>query len=77
MVFDNYIFLFQDYLWSVRYDKTAYEDFASFYFDLWKLVAKQKVGFLPKYTQMLFFPFVPALYSYLITDAFLSLTFLR
>jgi hypothetical protein len=49
---------------SVRFDNTWYEDFASLYFDIWKLVAKQKVGFLPKYTQMLFFPFVPALYAY-------------
>jgi len=68
---------YNEYLWSVRYDKTRYEDSASLYFDIWKLVAKQKVGFLPKYTQMLLFPLVPALYSYLITDAFLSLTFLR
>ncbi|KAG2545001.1 hypothetical protein PVAP13_9KG400095 [Panicum virgatum] len=33
---------YNEYLWSVRYDKTRYEDSASLYFDIWKLVAKQK-----------------------------------
>ncbi|RLN16670.1 uncharacterized protein C2845_PM02G43900 [Panicum miliaceum] len=31
-----------EYLCSVRFDNTWYEDFASLYFDIWKLVAKQK-----------------------------------
>lgn len=36
---------YNECLWSVRYDKTRYEDSASLYFDIWKLVAKQKMSF--------------------------------
>ncbi|CAN6291390.1 unnamed protein product [Urochloa humidicola] len=36
---------FAEYLWSVRFDNTWYEDFACLYFEIWKLVAKEKMSF--------------------------------
>uniref|UniRef100_J3N5B3 Uncharacterized protein n=1 Tax=Oryza brachyantha TaxID=4533 RepID=J3N5B3_ORYBR len=35
---------YSEYLWSVEFDKTWYEDFACLYFEIWKLVAKQKMS---------------------------------
>uniref|UniRef100_A0A0D9VAA5 Uncharacterized protein n=1 Tax=Leersia perrieri TaxID=77586 RepID=A0A0D9VAA5_9ORYZ len=34
----------EEYLWSVKFDKTWCEDFACLYFEIWKLVAKQKMS---------------------------------
>ncbi|KAG2545009.1 hypothetical protein PVAP13_9KG400518 [Panicum virgatum] len=36
---------YSEYLCSIRFDNTWYEDYASLYFDIWKLVAKQKMTF--------------------------------
>ncbi|TKV90616.1 hypothetical protein SEVIR_9G041400v4 [Setaria viridis] len=36
---------YSEYLWSIRFDKTWYEDFACIYFEIWKLIAKQKMSF--------------------------------
>ncbi|CAL4936649.1 unnamed protein product [Urochloa decumbens] len=35
---------YSEYLWSVGFDTTWYKDFACMYFEIWKLVAKQKMS---------------------------------
>lgn len=38
-------------MWSVRVDATSRKYYAGFLFEIWKKVAKEKVEFLPGYTE--------------------------
>uniref|UniRef100_A0A0A8ZIV7 Uncharacterized protein n=2 Tax=Arundo donax TaxID=35708 RepID=A0A0A8ZIV7_ARUDO len=36
---------FTEYMWSIWFDNTWYKDFACLYFEIWKLIAKEKMNF--------------------------------
>lgn len=39
-------------MWTVQFVNIRYKDLTCFYFEIWKRVAKQKVRFLPNYTEL-------------------------